>query len=76
MQITVLSLPDASSTAADAFARDAAVIVAARGAGEGAGIADAREGVVKCAATTVKKTRIPPFAVPPISPLLIPSQTN
>ena len=46
------------------------MIVAARGAGDGAGSADARDGVVKCtanAATIAKKKRVPLFAVPPIS---------
>ena len=50
------------------------MIVAARGAGDGAGSADAREGVVKCAAnaaTIARKTRVPLFAVPPISLTLI-----
>ena len=76
LQRNPLSLPDASSsTTADASARDAAaVIVAARGAGDGAGSADAREGVVECvanAAAIAKKTRVPLFAVPPISLTLI-----
>ena len=50
------------------------MIVAARGAGDGAGSADAREGVVKCAANAAaiaRKTRVPLFAVPPISLTLI-----
>ena len=68
LQSNPLCLPEASSTTADAFGGDAAVIVAARGDGEGS--ADAFEGVVKCAAnatSNVKKRRVPLLAIPPIS---------
>ena len=68
LQSNPLSLPGASSTTADVFGGDAAVIVAARGDGEGS--ADAFEGVVKCAAiaaTIVKKRRVPLLAISPIS---------
>ena len=68
LQRNPLSLPDSSSstTAADAFA----MIVAARGAGDGEGRADAFDGVAMHAAkaaTIATKARVPLFAVPPIS---------